>query len=390
MVPHASAREAACRLLAAAWNPQDLPAPETVPWSETMRLVEAAGLGGLLHVLTESVRASIPADTRHDLEQAFYHSAAASARCLHQLAQVRAALEGVGAPAVLLKGAALGEGLYGDVALRPIGDIDLLVRHQHVPACSQALLTLGYLPARLEERPDSLLALRNQQRFELPGPDHLPVELHWHIVDVPYYLHKVPIDWFWDNTQTLAVAGQPYQVLNPQANLLYLPAHLALHHRFRGLHSLLDLALLIVHHRGELDWQEIIATARSFELVSALTATLDRLAGCWPSLPIDEPRRLLDGVTPSPNDARLFRLLTAPSRSNTLDVYATLVSMPGLAARARYCWVNLFPQAAYMMRRYPIRQRWHLPYWYLYRLTYGLKRLVRILPQARRVERENH
>ena len=150
------------------------------------------------------------------------------------------------------------------------------------------------------------------------------------------------MDWFWENSDTRSIAGQPFQVLNSTANLVYLPAHLALHHRYGQLHSLLDLALLIVHNQGQLDWPQIITAARSFELVTALKGTLDRLARYWPSLPLDEPRRQLAAITPSRADARIYRLLGIETPSTSLSIYTTLIPSPNAAARARFMWDNIF------------------------------------------------
>jgi hypothetical protein len=121
--------------------------------------------------------------------------------------------------------------------------------------------------------------------------------------------------------------------------------------------------------------------------VSVLGTTLDRLAATWPSLPLNEPRQLMQGVQPSGADSRLFRLLTAESRTATLDFYTTFVSLPDFRERARYAWANLFPQPGYMMGRYQIQARWHLPYWYLFRLGQGLTRLAGSVPAARRIDR---
>ena len=60
-------------------------------------------------------------------------------------------------------------------------------------------------------------------------------------------MQRVPMAWFWENTRGSGRStGQAFRVLSAEANVLYLSAHLALHHGFRRLHSLLDLALLIV------------------------------------------------------------------------------------------------------------------------------------------------
>jgi len=382
-----SAREAVCRLLAATWDPQGLPAPAAIPWPEVLRLVGPSNVVGVVHVVTQEMRASMPTDVRETLEVAFFRTAAANARCLHQLAELWSGLSRVGAPLLLLKGAALAETLYVDPSLRLIGDVDLAVPVEAVQDCRRALLALGYTPGQVEEQPGSLLAHSNQELFEPPPPYRTTVELHWHILDVPYYLHKVPMAWFWDHTERLSVAGGEFMMLDAEANLLYLPAHLALHHRFRGWHSLLDLALLIVQSGDQLDWDRIAAVAQSFDLLMALWTTVDRLARCWPSLPVDGVQEALQAQTPSRTDARLFRLLTAESRSNVLDWYTTMVSLPGLGERVRFVWTYVFPNVAYMRQRYGVEAGWQLPYWYLARLAGGLNRLVCILPQASRLDR---
>ena len=323
------------------------------------------------------------------LEAAYYRAIAANVRCLEQVGQVGAALSRVGAPVMLLKGAALLDTVYESLALRLMGDIDLLVPVASVSACRQVLLDLGYIPEEIEARQGTQVEYRAEETFQPPQPLQTSVELHWHLLDVPYYMDKLPMDWFWQNSETRTIAGQPFQVLNRVANLVYLPAHLALHHRYEQLHSLLDLALLIVASPESLDWTAIIAAARSFELVSALRGTLDRLAQCWPTLPLAEPRRRLAAVPPSRADARLHRLLTRKAPSTSLNIYTALVSLPNVTARIRYVWDNVFPQPTYMIKRYGVRARWMLPYWYLHRFFMGLLRFARAFPRTWWLDRRN-
>jgi len=380
-----SAPEAACRLLAATWDPALRPATGEVPWAEVLDLVEGSNVAPAVYAAARDM--AMPAEVREALEQAFFRSAAANTRCLHQLAGVWDALSRTGAPLLLLKGAALAETLYGDPGLRTIGDIDLLIPAEHVRGCRDALLDLGYRPTQLEEQPGSLLETSNQEAFEPPPPYRTLVELHWHIVDVPYYMHRIPVAWFWDNSEAAEIAGRPFRVLNPEANLVYLPSHLAFHHRFQRLHSLFDLALLIARRGEEVDWARVAAAARSFELLAVLRETLDRLARSWPALPLDEARRQAAAAAPSRMDARLYRHLTAEARSTPLRFYTTLVTLPDLASRLRYARLVVFPQPSYMRSRYRVGSDWQLPYWYLRRLVGGLARFAVALPRGRRLDR---
>lgn len=384
-MPPLPARAAVYRLLAAAWDAQSMPDVAAIAWNEALPLVIPGNIAPVVYTLTRPVRAALPAPVDLALEQAFYRAAAANVRLLDQLAHVQRTLAATGAPLLLLKGAALTETLYASLWPRAIGDIDLVVPAPAAPACRQALLAAGYRPVQTEHQAGTLLSHSNQEQFAPPPPYDAPVELHWHVLDVPYYMRRLPMDWFWQRCESLDVGGGPLHILSAEANAVYLPAHLALHHQMRGLHAQFDLALLIATRGAQLDWQTIASSAQSLELLSCLQATLDLLAARWPSLPLDGPRCAAHALRPGAVDARLFNLLSAETRSATLDFYTTLATLPGLSDRARYVWFNLFPSPAYMRQRYGVSAAWQLPYWYARRLSGGVYRFLRNLPQARRI-----
>ena len=68
-----------------------------------------------------------------------------AARRIAKLAAIGPALEGAGIPVIVLKGAALGPALFGDPALRTMGDVDLLVRRDQQEAAGRVLLAQGYV-----------------------------------------------------------------------------------------------------------------------------------------------------------------------------------------------------------------------------------------------------
>lgn len=381
------AGEAINRLLAATWNPQRLPPVDAIPWPEVLRLLEPGSLGPVVYRLLQGDWSSLPRQARHELEQMYYRSAEANTRCFFQLEHLGSNLHRLGKPAILLKGAALVSSLYTSIAPRAIGDIDLLVKSEDIPAYRQALTALGYSPVEVEHHHGSVLMDFNQEQFLPLAPHREMVELHWHLLDAPYYMRKVSMAWFWENTLQQEIAGHSYHVLNPEANLVYLPAHLALHHQFARLHNLFDLALLIQQHNSHLDWLKIVQSAWSFELLNALRGTLERLSQTWPDLPVAEPLRLISSIKPSPEDDRLFRLYLSPDRNNSLDFYTALSSLPDLRSKVRYVWVRLFPQKEYMIRRYRVKAGWQLPYWYIFRLFQGVFRFLRKLPEARKIAR---
>lgn len=377
------------QLLESTWEPSRQPNPDSIPWSEIIDLLVANNLGALTYTLLKESRHLLPEEIRQAFSHEFYLTVALNTQCLTQLSFIKDTLDTHGIPFILLKGAALAATLYPSPSSRNIGDIDLLIPRKSVSFCREIFLQQGYKPAHIEHQPGSTLRHSNEEMLIPPAPLTSPLELHWHLLDVPYYLHKLPMDWFWEHTESLEIGEEDFLVLNPEANLIYLPAHLAIHHRYQELHPLLDLALLIIHDQNRINWEKVIRTAQQFDLFCALRETLNRLSQYWSSLPIQEPRRLMEDVQPSENDRRLFHLLSTETRTTTLDFYTNLITLPSFQSRLRYALVNLFPQSAYMKSRYNTTKNWHLPFWYLYRLTGGIIRIFRMLPVALRLDRES-
>jgi hypothetical protein len=369
------------RLLAIAWDPGAPPPPEPVPWPAVAALAREQDVAHLLYLPACRLTTALPPAVYQDLREAYLRSAALNSLRYRELERIQLLFMDLGVPTLLLKGAALAVTLYRNLALRPMGDLDLAVPHDRVPDCRRALIALAYRPTEIEERPGSHRAHRSEQVYMPPPPFRSPVAVHWQPFDFPYYLHRLPAEWFWNNTGLSEINGLPVQLLSAPANLLYLSAHLALHHRFHGLQWHVDLAWLIHANRSSLDWQHIASQAQEFELALALRTALDRLAGLWPSLELDVPRRLLASIQPAPGEQRIFRLLTAEPRTSFLDFASDIAGLPSSAARLRFVLANTFPQGPYMRSRYPVHHRWQLPVWYAYRLGDGAVKTLRTLWQ---------
>ena len=71
---------------------------------------------------------------------------AANKRSLEQLRLVLTEFQAHGIMCVLLKGADIVQRLYGVWGLRPMVDVDLLVREHDLPAIDRIVTGLGYLP----------------------------------------------------------------------------------------------------------------------------------------------------------------------------------------------------------------------------------------------------
>lgn len=160
----------------------------------------------LLHTVIAGSGSKVPDSVRQALGNSYRHAAQAAGTAYAQLADVLRALHAHGVSVVLLKGAALARFTYGDAALRPFADLDLLVRSDQVEAAHQALRSAGY--AIVGEAPSPTdLAWRHARAYFDPagsqggrGPEgagaraaaRIPVDLHWRLAGYPLMLETEP------------------------------------------------------------------------------------------------------------------------------------------------------------------------------------------------------
>lgn len=191
-----------------------------------------------------------------------------------------------GIAVIPLKGIALAERLYGDVAARDRSvDTDLLVKEKDRERGAAALKELGYIPAYAGET----------EAYEWCRTFHNPkknmIELHWDITMMVRSPER--IEGLWRGARPRQWEGVSFYDLEPAELLLYLAAHLVNSDSFRHLKYLCDIDRLIGKYGNEIEWDSLIAKAvewrLSGSLYTALKVTGDILGTDFPE---DELRRL--------------------------------------------------------------------------------------------------
>ena len=155
-----STEEILNRLLAMLWAPQNVTVPPSIPWPEVVELARINDVRSLLHAAIRQASIDVPQPIQEDLRRIYYQTAATNLVRFEVLGQTLEALSAVNTPLLLLKGPALAETVYGNVALRVMGDADLTVPVERVQECRQVLLELGYSPTEVEPVPGAQTAYR--------------------------------------------------------------------------------------------------------------------------------------------------------------------------------------------------------------------------------------
>jgi hypothetical protein len=211
------------------------------------------------------------------LRQSYLVSAARNVRLFDELGKILRALLAAGIPVVPFKGASLAEAVYGDIALRPMADLDLWVRRSQIDAACSVMKSLGYAPPAEGVRPLAWhAALTGETQM---SKEHAPlVELHWKIFPSEWVRHTARIDEdaIWD--RTVPLEGTGVRQLSPEDAIIHSCVHLAVTHKMSGsgLRTLLDLD--VARQKWAIDWQTVSQRARAWRVSSATWVVLRALA----------------------------------------------------------------------------------------------------------------
>ena len=346
-------------------------------WSVLSDTARCEGVAPLLHYTLETAGRGeeVPGDVRQSLYQEYLNAGAANVRLYHELSRIVKALQPTGdLPIVVLKGAALATTIYPNIALRPFGDLDLLLPEKKVPEAVRSLKALGYD----EPFPDvaqglNALVGHHVHLLRTHRGASTTVEVHWSLIGGRHDRRTPSLDWFWKQSEPFACPDVPvpfprsFLTLNPTAHLLYLCAHLMLQHGEGDpfLRWFYDIHLLIEREGERSHWDELVGRVREFEWTTTVSSALQTTQRSFQTrIPRGFLRSLsADGFDKSSRGVARQAETGRVGAARVLDA-ASLLSP---AARLRFLLGSAFPSPAYLRWRYRPRPPWLWPLFYVYR-----------------------
>lgn len=335
-------------------------------WNCLLQLAVRHGLAPVLHTRLKHADPTPPPSVSKELHDAYVASAARNVRLFHELDRILRAMQAAGIQVIPLKGACLAEEVYGDVALRPMGDLDLWVRREQLEASRAVMQSLSYVSRSRMDRPLALQdALTGETQMYKDGG--LLVELHWNIFPGEWVRHTARIDEdvVWKRTVPSKVAA--VQQVSPEDFVLQSCVHAAITHQMSemGLRTLVDLDF--ARRQWRIDWHLVAQRARAWRVSSATWLVLAGLAELFG----DPARELpLREVAPSPLRRSVLRYFASPRMVvEGLDLtsgpkrFLYLLSLVDRPVDAIFLgWRALFPDRLWLTLRYesPDASSWHV------------------------------
>jgi hypothetical protein len=330
----------------------------SVEWDAAVALAVEHRLAPWLGARLKSRGVAVPEATAAWLDEIYLSSAAHNMQLFHELDRILVALRAANIPVVLLKGACLAKALYEDIALRPMGDMDLWVQRPQLDAARTVVQSLGYSARARTDRPLALQdALTGEtQMFKEGAP---LVELHWNIFSGEWLRHTTRIDEQVMWRRSVAFSGSAARQLSPEDAIIHLCVHLAVNHQMSGrsLRTLVDLDC--ARRTWSVDWRTVAERAGAWRVSCATWIVLDALAELFGDPDNQLPLRDL-----APSALRQFilrRFASLRMLANGLELrggpkrFLFLLSLVDRPADAMVLvWRALFPDRLWLTLRYDL------------------------------------
>jgi hypothetical protein len=218
------------------------------------------GIASLLYyrLRTFHPRTPIPANVMERLRQIYLQCSCRNMQLYHELGNLMGTLRLDNIPVIALKGVHLATVVYRNVALRPMGDIDLLVKQSDLLRVQEILVKQGYIA--LKEEVGS--AQEHLPPYKKKGS--FTIEIHFHIVGPPFSL-RVDVEKLWARAQMSSIQGIKVLTLCPEDLVPHLCMHASFHHGFdNGIRPLLDISHTIQHYAKEFDWEQLLNRSKEW------------------------------------------------------------------------------------------------------------------------------
>lgn len=242
-------------------------------WQQLLDLAQEHDMAPLLYSRLKPffTHYKIPPEVQEQLRSSYFETGARNTLFYSRLSEILEALSKADIPVIVLKGAYLAEKVYEDIALRPMQDIDLLLKKNDLDKGKNVLINLGYSPVK-----------PIYTEFETTHHHHiselikgsLAVELHWNISS-PGYPFSIDIDQLWERAIEQDIAENIVLVLSPEDLLLHLCIHTSFPELYKAtIRFLYDIRMVMEKFNDIFRWDMFLQTAFAWKAERCAFLTL--------------------------------------------------------------------------------------------------------------------
>lgn len=276
-------------------------------WNNILKSAFSQAIAPLLYNNIKGIQEKqyIPQGVIDKLKKSYHETIARNMFLYAELSRILKAFNSKGIKVIVLKGATLAKFIYGDIGLRSMSDIDLLVKKEDLSLAKKTIYDLNYTHKK------HIFS----EEWHIENHHHLPpyihkeksliVEIHWHITGKSFDLNIKK--WF-ERAKYAELYGCPILIPAPEDMVIHLCIHLY-NHGYDSkmlLRELCDIYEILNHYREEIDWKQFKNEIDVYGLHKPVYSVLHLLKKFYGN---DEIPFRIENIEKSHVDLRLVKIL---------------------------------------------------------------------------------
>jgi Uncharacterised nucleotidyltransferase len=241
-----------------------------IRWDSLLSLAEHHGVQPILAGSLMNFEHQIPPQALISLKQSYKVNLHKALLLSGEFVRVADSLSQAGIDFIPYKGLALAETVYGDIALRQAGDIDLLIHAADLKRIKEAMGKIGYKPHLTFSEDEEAAYIKSGYECAFDGAaGRNLLEVQW-AIEPHFYAVDVEHEGLFRRAQTVRVMGFDTKSLSPEDLFVVLGLHAA-KHAWGRLIWLCDLERI---SKLPLNWNRIAEQAQQLGIARILHVTL--------------------------------------------------------------------------------------------------------------------
>ena len=360
----------------------------SLDWEYFLREARENGISAVVYSKLNEIRKDcpyIPSFVFKKLKKVYYLNATQNSLILEELGKVLKIFHNAGLQVIILKGALLAEKIYGNLALRPMMDVDLLVKKEDLFYLDKQMRILGYRPSDISiDDIDFSSTYLTTLDYRSLAPNSTSFHVHWHFVNstIPNesYTKKIKIEDIWRDAEKTDIAGVETLVMAPHHLLIHLSEHaLRVTHSLSKLSFFCDIDEAVNSYQEKLDWEKLIKESLKFNLSRMVYISLYFTAKF---LETKIPENVFLKLRPerfSLGEKIFMKTISNNKRFSGLSYLVHLSMNKGFMKKMNFLGRTLFPPPQFMAQRNYIPQSKLSYIHYIRRINEVFSRLFKAL-----------
>ena len=247
----------------------------SLDWECFLRKARENGIAAVVYSRLNEIKKDcphIPSFIFKKLKKVYYLNAIQNSLIYEELGKVLKIFSNAGLQVIVLKGAVLAEKIYGNLALRPMTDVDLLVKKEDLFCLNEQMKILGYRPSDISvEDIDFSSTYLTTLDYRSLSPNSPSFHIHWHFVNstIPNesYTKNIKMEDIWRDAEKTKIADVETMVMAPHHLLIHLAEHaLRVTHSLSKLSFFCDIDEVVNYYQERFDWERLIKESLKFNL----------------------------------------------------------------------------------------------------------------------------